>query len=74
MDTDREIAPSNKTQSFTESMNMSIWEVSTLNQLFKRDLYVEITFSKKKLMAKLKTFFVVSPLCIPHSIGLNTCV
>ena len=48
MDTDRENTPSNKTQSFTESMNMSIWEVSTLIQLFKRDSYVEITFSKKK--------------------------
>ena len=52
MDTDRENTPSNKTQSFTESMNMSIWEVSTLIQLFKRDSYVEITFSKKKIIGK----------------------
>ena len=41
-------APSNKTQKITESINMEIWEVGTMNQLFLRGYYTEIKFSKKK--------------------------
>ena len=36
-DNDSEKAPSNKTLAVTESMNMAIWVVGTLNQLFIRD-------------------------------------
>ena len=32
-DTHRENTPSNKTQTFTESMNVNVWVVSTPNQL-----------------------------------------
>ena len=32
-DTHRENTPSNKTQTFTESVNMNVWVVSTPNQL-----------------------------------------
>ena len=33
-DTQRENIPSNKTQTLTKIMNMSTWEIGTLNQLF----------------------------------------
>ena len=45
-------APSNKTQVITESINMEIWEVGTMNQLFLRGYYIEIKFSKKKKKIK----------------------
>ena len=35
-DTRRDKAPSDKTQMLAESMNMGIWVVGTLNQLFVR--------------------------------------
>ena len=35
-DTHREKAPSNKTLALTQSTNMEIWVVGTLNQLFNR--------------------------------------
>ena len=35
-DTDKEKAPSNKTPALSKSMNMNIWVVGTLNQLFVR--------------------------------------
>ena len=37
----------NKTQTLMKSMNMNIWVIGTLNQLFKRDSYTQIIFSKK---------------------------
>ena len=49
MNTHSKNAPSNKTQVITKSMNMEIWEVGTLNQLFIRGSYTEIKFSKKKI-------------------------
>ena len=36
-DTHREKPPSNKTPALAESMNVDIWVVDTLNQLFIRD-------------------------------------
>ena len=47
-DTYSEKAPSNKTQVLTKSMNLSIWVVVTLNQLFIRGSYTEIKFSEKR--------------------------
>ena len=46
-DTQRKNAPQNKTQTLKQKMNMDIWVVSTLNQLFIKDSYSEIKFSKK---------------------------
>ena len=43
----RENTPSNKTEALTKSMNMYIWAIGILNQLFIRDSYTQITFSKK---------------------------
>ena len=34
--------PSNKTKTITESMNMRLWEIGTLNQLFIRSSNSEI--------------------------------
>ena len=39
--------PTNETQAFPKSMNMDISVVRTLNQLFMRDSFTEIKFSKK---------------------------
>ena len=41
-DTRRENRPSNEIKALTKSMNLSIWEAGTLNQLFVRDFYAEI--------------------------------
>ena len=45
-DTYRENAPSNKAKVFMKSMNMDIWVVSTLNQLFMKGPYDKINFEK----------------------------
>ena len=45
--THRENAPQNKTQTHRKNMNMDIWVVSALNQLFTRGSYTEIKFPKK---------------------------
>ena len=47
MDTNRENAPSNKTGTLTKNMNMYISAIGILNQLFIRDSYAQIKFSKK---------------------------
>ena len=46
-DTHREKAPSNKTQALIKSMNMGVWVIGILNQLFRRSSYNRIKFSKK---------------------------
>ena len=45
VDTQRENIPSNQTR--TKSVNMRIWEIDTLNQVFMKGSYTEIEFSKK---------------------------
>ena len=45
-DTHTENALTNKTQALTKSMNMDIWVLSILNQLFIRGYYTEIKFFK----------------------------
>ena len=47
MDIHREKAPSNRTPVLTKSMNMGIWVVGGLNQLFITDSLTETKFSKK---------------------------
>ena len=46
-DTHREKKSSNKIQGLTKSINMDIWIIATLNQLFMRGSYTQIKFSKK---------------------------
>ena len=46
-DTHRENSPSNKTQALTKNMNMDIWVIGTLNQIFKRGFSTQIKFSKR---------------------------
>ena len=46
-DTHRENTLSNKTKMITKSMNMYIWTIGTLNQLFIRGSYTQIKFFKK---------------------------
>ena len=46
-DTPRTNTPSNKFQALTKSINMDIWIIDTLNQLFIRGSYTQIKFSKK---------------------------
>ena len=38
---------SSKSQALTESTNMGIWLIGTLNQLFIRDFHTQNKFSKK---------------------------
>ena len=38
---------SNKTEVLKKSINMFIWAIGILNQLFIRDSYTQIKFSKK---------------------------
>ena len=46
-DTRRESPPLNKTQALTESINIDILVIGTLNQLLIRGSYNKITFGKK---------------------------
>ena len=43
-----ENTPLNKTEAVTKSMNMYIWVIGILNQLFIKDSYTQIKFSKKR--------------------------
>ena len=45
--THRENTPSHKTEALTKGMNMYIWAIGTLNQLFISGSYIQIKFSKK---------------------------
>ena len=45
--THRENTPSDKTEALTKNMNMYIWIICTLNQLYLRGSYTQIKFSKK---------------------------
>ena len=67
----RKKAPSNKTQALSESMNMDIRVVGTSNQLFVTGSYTKTKFSKKYVGTGKTAFFVIGPLCTPHSICLN---
>ena len=42
-----EITPSNKTEALAKSMNMYIWAIAKVNQLFIRGCYTQIKFFKK---------------------------
>ena len=57
-DTHMASALTNRTQALMRSMNMSIWVISTLNQLFRRGSYTEIKFSKKWSSGKTPLFMI----------------
>ena len=46
-DTHRENTASNRTEALTKNMNMYIWAIGTLNQLFIRGSHTQIKFLKK---------------------------
>ena len=46
-DTHCENTPSNKTEALTKRMNIYVWAIGKLNQLFISDTYTQIKFSKK---------------------------
>ena len=51
-------------------MNMDIWVVGTLNQLFEV-VALKLNFQKNKVGIGKTPFFVIGPFCTPHSIWLN---
>ena len=59
LDNHRENTLTNKTQVLTKSMNMAIWVIGTLNQLFIRGSYTEINFKKiiKYVVAKPRSLW-----------------
>ena len=69
-DIHRENTPSNKTQVLTKSIITYIPAIGTLNQLFLRGYYVQIKILKNEVFycKILLKYFVLGPLCIPHSI------
>ena len=70
-DTHRENSPSNKTKALTTSMDMCIWEIGLLNQLFISSSYTETKFKKKEVFSGKTAFFVIGLFCTPHPICLN---
>ena len=49
----------------TNSMNMRIWIVGTVNQLLIIVSYTEIKSSKNEVVSGKSPFFVISPFCTP---------
>ena len=45
----RKKTPWNKTEALTKSMNMYIWEIVTLYQLFKKDFILKVDFQKNEV-------------------------
>ena len=70
-DTYIENNPSNRTKAPAKSLNMHIWEIGALNQLFTRGSYTELNIQKDWVVWDKSAFFVISPSCTPRSICLN---
>ena len=74
-DTHKKNTTLNKTRTLTKSMNMGIWPICALNQLFVRG--TQIRFSKKRKKKKDKAvsgknpFFLIGPCCTSHVICPN---
>ena len=66
-----ENTPSNKTDALTESMNMYIWVIGVLNQHLEQILILQLNFLKNEVASGKSSFFMIGPLCTPHSICLN---
>ena len=69
--THRANIPSNKTEALTESMNMYIWAIGALNELFLRDSYTQTKFLKNEVVSGKSPFSVIGLFCTLHSICLN---
>ena len=52
-----------------KSMNIDIWVVGTLNQLFIRGSYTKLNFWKNKVVSGKTPFFVIGPFCTPYSMS-----
>ena len=52
-------------------MNMYIWEIGAVNQLFVRSSYTQIKFSKNEVVSGKSPFFVKGPFSAHHSICFN---
>ena len=71
-DTHKENTPSNKTEALRKSMNVYIWAIGTLNQLFIRGSCTQINiFPENEVVNGKSTFFVIGPFFTPYSICLN---
>ena len=65
----RKNTPSNKTEALTKSINMYIWAIGRLNQLFIRGSYTQFTFLiLNEVVSGKSPFVVIGPFCTPHSI------
>ena len=52
-------------------MNVFIWAIGTINQLFIRGSCTQIKFSKNEVVNGKSTFSVTGSFCTPHSICRN---
>ena len=52
-------------------MNVYIWAIGAINQVFIRVSYTRIKFSKNELVSGKSRFFAIGLFCTPHSICLN---
>ena len=50
---------------------MRIWEIGTLNQLFREFLILKLNFQKNEIVTGKTPFFVIGPFCTFYSICLN---
>ena len=62
-DTHRENTPSNKTKALAKGMNMRIWGIRQVNQLFIRGSYTEILNGKTEFF--VIEFILYSPFHLP---------
>ena len=61
-DTLRENTTSNKSQALAKSLNMDIWVIGTLNQVFIRNSYTQNFFSENTVVCGISPFFVIGPI------------
>ena len=52
-------------------MNMNIWTIDTLNQLFITGSFTQIKFSKNEVVSDKSPLFLIGPFCTPHGVCLN---
>ena len=60
--------PQVKLKVLLKSINMYIWAIGILNQLFIRGSYTQIKFQKNEVVSGESPFFVIGPFCTSHSI------
>ena len=64
--THKQNSTSNKTQALTKSVNMDIWAIGKLNELFWRDFYTQFQFSKARVINYKSLFLVIGPFSTHH--------